>query len=145
MGHAPFCIHRVRHIVIAYDLGLNVGAPNGGGITGRIFLDGVPVFAQFIDNLGVTGVHGVLNLSVNVGSKIDFAIDPLGIAGLSGDHSLSARGDGSRFTARHLHCGSPRAHHRPARLRHSRRPRNQETVFRTPPFLVNAIKLRQGS
>ena len=66
------------NIGIAYDLGkLNVGEPNGGGITGRIFLDGVPVFAQFIANLDGTGVQGVLNLSVNVGSKIDFAIGPL--------------------------------------------------------------------
>ncbi len=88
------------NIVIAYDLGkLNVSEPNGGGITGRIFLDGVPVFAQFIANLDGAGVQGVLNLSVDVGSKIHFAIDPLGVAGGSGDNPLSARADGSRFTA----------------------------------------------
>lgn len=88
-------------IEIAYDLRKrNIINPDGGGITGRIFVDGVEVFSQFIANADGIGVQGSIIKNVNVGSKIDFVIDPLGMTPPnSGDDNYSARADGSIFSA----------------------------------------------
>ncbi len=67
-------------VSIAYDIHkLNTTNLNGGGITGRIFVDGVEKLTQFIANADGTGVQGVLTVPVSVGSLIDFVIDPLGV------------------------------------------------------------------
>ncbi len=89
-------------ITIAYDLGkINTSVPRGGGVTGRIFVDGRQTFTRFIANLDSIGVRGSITANVNVGSFIDFAVDPLGIEPLVGADSIySARADGTRFTAR---------------------------------------------
>jgi len=87
-------------INIAFDLYKeNTQEPNGGGITGHIFLNGAEIFSQFIANLDGVGVHGLLNRMVNAGDVIDFAIDPTGVPGASGDNYQSARADGSVFSA----------------------------------------------
>jgi hypothetical protein len=67
-------------------------------ITGRIFVDGVEVYTQFIDNLDGVGVKSVITANVAVGSFIDFAIDPTG-SSPSGQPPFSARADGSHFSA----------------------------------------------
>ena len=86
---------------IAFDLRkLNIVNSGGGGITGRIFIDGVEVFTQFIENDDGGGVQNVLTRAVSVGSFIDFAIDPSGVLPKTGgDGPLSARADGSHFSA----------------------------------------------
>ena len=88
-------------VKIAFDLRkTNVVNNNGGGITGRIFVDGVEVFTQFIDNFDGIGVQSALARQVTVGTLIDFVIDPTGIAPPnSGDGDFSARADGSHFSA----------------------------------------------
>ena len=88
-------------IDISYDLRKeNFMNPEGGGITGRIFVDGVELFTQLIGNLDSIGVQGVLTRSVSVGSVIDFAIDPKGTPPLAGvDGIYSARADGTHFSA----------------------------------------------
>ena len=89
-------------ITIAYDLGkINTTVPRGGGVTGRIFVDGRQTFTRFIANLNSIGVRGSITANVEVGSFIDFAVDPLGIKPLVGADSIySARADGTRFTGR---------------------------------------------
>lgn len=78
----------------------NILNPDGGGITGRIFVDGVSVFEQLIENDDGLGVQANIFVNVNAGSVIDFAIDATGIAPPSGrDGALAARADGSIFTA----------------------------------------------
>jgi hypothetical protein len=85
---------------IAFDLRkLNVTNPLGGGITGRIFIDGVEVWTQFIANFDGTGVQGVLTQNVLLGSFIDFAIDPTSNNPPLGQSAFSARADGSHFSA----------------------------------------------
>ena len=85
-------------ITIAYDLGkINTTVPRGGGVTGRIFVDGRQTFSRFIANLNSIGVRGSITANVKVGSFIDFAVDPLGIKPLVGADSIySARADGTR-------------------------------------------------
>ncbi len=86
-------------IDIAFDLRKeNISEPRGGGIIGRIFVDGVEVFTQPIANDDATGVQGVLWHPVTIGTRIDFAIDPTGTSPGS-DSDFSARADGSIFSA----------------------------------------------
>ena len=78
----------------------NIVNPDGGGITGRIFVDGIEVFTQFIDNTDGTGIQQTLTRSVSIGSTIDFVIDPTGVLPSSGsDGPFSARADGSIFSS----------------------------------------------
>ncbi|MGI9427185.1 MAG: PEP-CTERM sorting domain-containing protein [Bythopirellula sp.] len=78
----------------------NTGNNRGGGITGRVFVDGAEVYAQLVNNDDGIGFQTVLQESVLVGSTIDFAIDPTGITPLDGsDDIFSARADGSVFAA----------------------------------------------
>lgn len=79
----------------------NIVEPRGGGITGRIFVDGVEVLTQFIANDDGVGLQGILTRAVSVGSVLDFAIDPTGILPAVGTDSIfSARADGTVFSAR---------------------------------------------
>jgi hypothetical protein len=79
---------------------VNIGNTGGGGITGRILIDGVEVFSQFINNADGVGVQSAIIRNVNVGSFIDFAIDSTGVLPQTGsDGALSARADGSHFSA----------------------------------------------
>ena len=72
----------------------------GGGITGHIFVDGVEIFSALIDNADGVGLQQSILRGVNVGSLIDFAIDPHGSTPLAGTDGLdSARADGSHFSA----------------------------------------------
>lgn len=76
----------------------NIVNPQGGGITGKIFVDGTMVLDQFIANADGTGLQGSLFVNANVGTVIDFAISPTGLSpGADSDHS--ARADGSVFAA----------------------------------------------
>ena len=77
---------------------LNTVNPNGGGITARIFLEGQEILTQFIANDDGLGVQGTLTIPVVVGSRIDFAIDPLGVVSPR-DGVYSPRADGSHFSA----------------------------------------------
>jgi len=88
-------------IDISIDLKkLNVVNPGGGGITGRVFVDGAEVFTQLIDNIDAVGVQRTLRANVAIGSFIDFAIDATGITpGAGSDGIYSARADGSQFSA----------------------------------------------
>ena len=80
----------------------NISNPNGGGITGHIFVDGVELLDQFIANLDGIGTQGVLSVAVNVGTLIDFAIDPTGTTSARDPSIHNARADGTDFTARIL-------------------------------------------
>ncbi|MDA0821686.1 MAG: VPLPA-CTERM sorting domain-containing protein [Proteobacteria bacterium] len=88
-----------------YDLNIdlkkaNVVNPAGGGITGRVFVNGTEVFTQFIANDDNVGVQLKLLIDLEVGSLIDFAIDPTGITPTpGGDNIYSARADGTHFAA----------------------------------------------
>ncbi len=86
---------------IAFDLHKkNIGNNSGGGITGRIFVDGTEIFSQPIANTDGVGVQETLTQLVMIGSEIDFAIDPTGPGADSGlDPVDSARADGSIFTS----------------------------------------------
>lgn len=88
-------------VEVAFDLRkLNVINSDGGGITGRIFLDGNEILSQLIENTDALGVQDVVLLDVLPGSLIDFAIDPTGVIPLTGsDDVFSARADGSHFSA----------------------------------------------
>jgi hypothetical protein len=88
-------------INISFDLRKsNTEEPRGGGITGRIFVDGIEVLTQFIENSDGVGVRGIIQRKVSVGSVIDFAIDPTGQKPLTGtDGQFSARADGTIFSA----------------------------------------------
>ena len=87
--------------VIDFDLRkLNTGNDRGGGITGRIFIDGVEIFAAFIANDDGIGIQDVLPATLAVGTVIDFAIDSTGVLPVAGgDGPFSARADGSHFSA----------------------------------------------
>ncbi|GJL49558.1 MAG: hypothetical protein NPIRA01_07850 [Nitrospirales bacterium] len=86
------------NVDIAFDLRKqNILNPNGGGITGRILVDGTEVFSQFIANMDGVGVQQTITQSLLLGSTVDFVIDPTGIA--NGPNSeLSARADGTIFS-----------------------------------------------
>lgn len=87
-------------IQIDYDLRkVNFTNPNGGGITGRIFVDGQSILDLFIKNSDNIGVQSSLFANVNVGSVIDFAIDSLGVATTLDSDPRSPRADGSHFSA----------------------------------------------
>ena len=88
-------------VAIDFDLHkLNTINPQGGGITGHIFVDGVEVFNGIIANADGVGVQATVLRSVHIGSLIDFAIDPRGLVPLQGNDGLdSARADGTIFTA----------------------------------------------
>lgn len=73
--------------------------PNAGGITGRVFVDGVEVFSRYIETTDDVGVLRSLFFNVAVGTPIDFAIDPTGVA-TGRDGIESARADGTHFSAR---------------------------------------------
>ncbi|MFT4583571.1 MAG: hypothetical protein ACI8XZ_003333 [Gammaproteobacteria bacterium] len=67
-----------------YDLNIdlkkiNLDNPVGGGITGRIFLDPTEIFMQFIPNDDNIRVQLKLLVDLEVGSFIDFTIDPTGV------------------------------------------------------------------
>ncbi|MHB8956341.1 MAG: putative Ig domain-containing protein [Pirellulaceae bacterium] len=62
---------------------------NNTGIIGRIFVDGVEKFSQYIAGTDGVGVDFAFDVPVKSGSVIDFAIDPAG----------SADFDTTRFTA----------------------------------------------
>ena len=83
----------------------NTTVPRGGGVTGRIFVDGRQTFTRFIANLDSIGVRGSMTANVTVGSFIDFAVDPMGIKPLVGADSI--------YGARRwhsLHCEDIRQH-----------------------------------
>ena len=87
-----------------FDLGYllrkrNISNPNGGGITGHIFVDGVELLDQFIANLDGVGVQDILTVSLNAGSFIDLAIDPTGLATQRDASIHAARADGTDFSA----------------------------------------------
>ena len=88
-------------ITILFDLRkVNITNTLGGGITGHIFVDGVELLSQFIANDDGTGVQGALLVDVQVGSLIDFALDPTGRAPVgTNENAASARADGSWFSA----------------------------------------------
>lgn len=86
-------------ITLAYDLHKLNTNPAGGGITGRIFVDGLEVFTQFLAAADGVGFVDTLALNVGIGTVIDFAIDPTGVVN-GGDNAASARADGSQFSAR---------------------------------------------
>lgn len=78
----------------------NIENSRGGGITGRIFVDGVEIFTQLIENLDGVGVQQSLLSGVAAGSPIDLALDPTGLEPAAGfDGLFSARADGSAFSA----------------------------------------------
>ncbi|HUN82531.1 MAG TPA: thrombospondin type 3 repeat-containing protein [Phycisphaerae bacterium] len=61
-----------------------VAAQGCGGCDGeraKVFVDGVGVSDQFVDQTDATGVSFDIAASLNIGSKVDFVIDPLGYDG----------------------------------------------------------------
>ena len=54
---------------------------------------------QFIANADGVGVQGTFSVLLNVGSVIDFAIDPEGLATSRDPSVFSARADGTDFSA----------------------------------------------
>jgi hypothetical protein len=69
--------------------------PNGNGVTGRVFHNGVQVDSVVIAGNNSAGVaRSVVITNVSVGDFIDIALDPTGIGGDTGDGS-----DGSAMTA----------------------------------------------
>ncbi len=46
---------------------LNTVNDRGGGITGRIFLDGVEIYTQFVANDDGIGFQGSLNVDLDIG------------------------------------------------------------------------------
>ena len=77
----------------------NISNTNAGGITGHLFVDGVELLDQFIANADGTGVQGTFSVLLNVGSVIDLAIDPEGLATSRDPSVFSARADGTDFSA----------------------------------------------
>lgn len=85
---------------ISFDVHkLNVTEINGGGITARIFVDGVEIWSSFIENLDSVGIQATVTTSLSVGSLVDFAIDPTSANPPDGQSPFSARADGSYFSA----------------------------------------------
>ena len=85
-------------IDIALDLRKDNTNPNGGGITGRVFVDGVEIYTQFVAATNGAGFQPTLVHNVALDSIIDFVIDPLGVA-VNSDGPFSPRADGTRFSA----------------------------------------------
>ncbi len=85
-------------IAIQLDLRKENPNPNGGGITGRVFIDGAEVYTRYVAATDITGFQTILVHNVAVDSLIDFAIDPLGVA-INNDGIYSARADGTIFSA----------------------------------------------
>lgn len=85
-------------IAIEIDLHKENLNPNGGGVTGRLFVDGVEVYNQYVAATDAAGFQTILVQNVAINSLIDFAVDPLGVA-INSDGIYSARGDGSVFSA----------------------------------------------
>ncbi len=85
-------------IDIALDLRKDNLNQNGGGITGRVFVDGVEIYTQFVAATNGVGFQPTLVRNVALNSTIDFVIDPLGVA-ISLDGPYSPRADGTRFSA----------------------------------------------
>ena len=77
----------------------NISNANAGGITGHLFVDGVELLDQFIANADGVGVQGTFSVLLNVGSVIDFAIDPEGLATSRDPSVFSARADGTDVSA----------------------------------------------
>lgn len=74
--------------------------PAAGGITGHIFIDGVEIFSRFIATDDGVGFQSYFMLDLDVGTVIDFVIDPTGILVPGrGDGIESARADGTHFSA----------------------------------------------
>jgi hypothetical protein len=74
--------------------------PNpSGGITGRVFVDGVEVYTQFVAFDDLIGYQTTIVRNVALNSLIEFAIDPLGVATDRGDGIYSPRSDGTHFSA----------------------------------------------
>jgi hypothetical protein len=94
-------------IDIAIDLRKENLNANGGGVTGRVFVDGVEIFNRLIMATDGVGVQRTLVVpDVDVGSLIEFAIDPLGVIPrdsngnpIGGDGIYSPRADGTVFSA----------------------------------------------
>ena len=83
---------------IAIDLRKENVNPNGGGITGRVFVDGVEVYSQFVAATDGAGFQTTLVQNVALNSLIELAIDPLGVA-INLDGIYSPRADGTFFSA----------------------------------------------
>jgi hypothetical protein len=80
--------------------------PNGGGITGRVFVNGAEIYTQFVAATDGTGFQKTFVRNVGVGDLIEFAIDPLGVIPvdsngrpIGGDGIYSPRADGTIFSA----------------------------------------------
>ena len=84
---------------LSYDLRKeNFSNTFGGGITGHIFVDGVELLDQLIENADKVGVQDTITRMVNAGSFIDLAIAPTG-RDSSRDPSIhNARADGTFFS-----------------------------------------------
>ena len=95
---------------IAFDLRkINVGNAGGNGVTGHIFVDGVEVYTEVVDNLDNLPAVQLVSVLVALGSQVDFAIDPSGTGAVGSDSIRSARADGSRFSAQIRTHGVPEA------------------------------------
>lgn len=76
----------------------NISNPDGGGITGHLFVDGAELLNQFVENTDGVGSQGSFTVAVNIGSFIDLAIDPKGVISRRDASEFSARADGSDFS-----------------------------------------------
>ena len=85
-------------IDIAIDLRKENVNANGGGVTGRVFVDGVEVYTQFVGATDGVGFQTTLVHNVGLNSLIELAIDPLGVA-INLDGIYSPRADGTFFSA----------------------------------------------
>ncbi len=88
-------------IDIRIDLRKQNTNTSAGGVTGRVFVDGAEVYQQFVETDDDIGFKRTLVRNVALGSLIDFAIDPLGLATTNGngDGIYSPRSDGTFFSA----------------------------------------------
>lgn len=74
-------------VEVAADLGKINISPDGNGVTGIIFVDGIEVWRDTLGATDAMGVQPTLELSIAPGTIIDFALDPNG----SNDWSDNAR------------------------------------------------------
>ncbi|MHC4499048.1 MAG: LamG domain-containing protein, partial [Planctomycetota bacterium] len=70
----------------------------GDGITGRIIVDGNEIWSQHIEPGDFLGVEFLINVSLNIGSTVDFAVDPCSVTGHCTETG-SGGCDETRFTA----------------------------------------------
>ncbi len=85
---------------LSYDLHKrNISNPNGSGITGHIFVDGVERFVQIVANANGVGFQGTFAVQLNAGSFIDLAIASTGFPSLRDPSPHNARADGTDFSA----------------------------------------------